>query len=69
LAAARCLLIPTNMKFICRHCEQLFDGEAYRVSSVENDMVMLDMIVCHGCALVARDLELPTQKIDSPASN
>jgi len=54
------------MRFVCRHCEQLCDGEAYRVTSVENGMVMLDMIVCHGCALLARSLELPTQKIELP---
>ena len=57
------------MRFICRHCDQLSDGEAYQVTSVENGMVMLDMIVCHGCALLARRLELPTRKIDLSVSN
>jgi hypothetical protein len=36
------------------------------VTSVDNGMIMLDMIVCHDCALLARRLELPTQKIASP---
>ena len=53
------------MEFVCRHCEEVCQGEAYRVTSVENDIVLLDMIVCQRCALLARGLELPTQKIDS----
>jgi len=52
------------MQFICRHCEQIFDDEAYRVTSVDNDVVLLNMIVCAQCAWVARDLQLATQKID-----
>ena len=57
------------MRFICRHCDELCDGEAYRVTSVDNNIVLLDMIVCDHCALVARGLELPTQKIDLPSRN
>ena len=57
------------MRFVCRHCDELCDGEAYRVTSVDNDIVLLDMIVCQHCALVARGLELPTQKIDLPSGN
>jgi hypothetical protein len=57
------------MRFVCRHCDELCDGEAYRVTSVDNDIVLLDMIVCQHCALVARGLELSTQKIDLPPGN
>ena len=52
------------MEFVCRHCNELCDDEAYRVVSVDNDVVLLNMIVCYRCAMVARDLNLPTQKID-----
>lgn len=52
------------MEFVCRHCNELCDDEAYRVTSVENDIVLLNMIVCYRCAIVARGLKLPTQKID-----
>ena len=44
-----------------------FDDEAYEVTSVDNDVVLLNMIVCSRCALVARELKLPTQKIDPPS--
>ena len=52
------------MKFVCRHCEKFFDDEAYRVTSFDNDVVLLNMIVCSQCALMARELRLATQKID-----
>jgi hypothetical protein len=52
------------MEYVCRHCNELCNDEAYRVVSVENDIVLLNMIVCHRCALVARGLNLPTLKID-----
>jgi hypothetical protein len=54
----------TDMQFVCRHCDEIFEDDAYRVTSVDNDVVLLNMIVCSRCALVARDLKLSTQKID-----
>jgi len=61
---AQCLLYLKYMKFVCRHCDEFFDDEAYRVISVDNDEVLLNMIVCAHCAVVARELKLATQKID-----
>lgn len=52
------------MEFICRHCNEVCNGDVYRVTSEENGVVLLDMIVCYQCSLEARRLELPTQKID-----
>ena len=52
------------MEFICRHCNEVCDGDAYRVLSEEDGVVLLDMIVCYQCSLEARGLELWTRKID-----
>jgi hypothetical protein len=54
------------MEFICRHCNEVCDGDAYRVRSEEDGVVLLDMIVCYQCSQEARDLELWTRKIDLP---
>jgi len=55
------------MEFTCRHCNEVSDGDAYRVSSEENGVVLLDIIVCFRCAMEARGLELATRKIDLPS--
>ncbi|HUR70833.1 MAG TPA: hypothetical protein VMZ02_02535 [Candidatus Limnocylindrales bacterium] len=55
------------MEFTCRHCNELSEGDAYRVSSEENGVVLLDIIVCFRCAMEARGLELSTRKIDLPS--
>ena len=60
LARANC------MEFICRHCNEVCDGDAYRVRSEEEGVILLDMIVCYACSQEARGLELWTQKIDLP---
>ena len=54
------------MEFICRHCNEVCDGDAYRVRSQEDGITLLDMIVCYACSQEARGLELWTQKIDLP---
>jgi len=58
--------LPSTMEFVCRHCSELCDGDAYRVSSEEDGVVLLDMIVWYHCSLEARELALSTQKIDLP---
>ena len=55
------------MEFICRHCNEASEGDAYRVSSEENGVVLLDIIVCFQCAMEARGLELSTQRIEAPS--
>ena len=64
--AACSLLNPVRMEFICRHCNEVCAGDAYRVRSEEDGVILLDMIVCYACSQEARGLELWTQKIDLP---
>ena len=49
---------------ICEHCGELYHGRAYRVTSEEDGIVLLDMIVCHSCSVEARRLGLDTRKHD-----
>ena len=52
------------MEFICRHCDRLTVGAPYRVVSVDENVVLLDMIVCHSCYVQARDLGLHAEEIN-----
>jgi RNase P subunit RPR2 len=47
---------------ICEHCDKKFPGTAYRVTSEEDGVVLLDMIVCHSCSIEARTLGLQTKE-------
>jgi superfamily II helicase len=49
---------------ICEHCKELYDGRAYRVTSEEDGILLLDMIVCYSCSIEARRLGLDTRKHD-----
>ncbi len=53
-----------SMDRICQHCGQLFVGNAYRVTSEEEGISLLDMIVCSLCFMEAKSLGLHAQKID-----
>jgi RNase P subunit RPR2 len=53
---------------ICEHCAELISSKSYRVTSVENGVILLDMIVCASCALEAKSLELATEEIMAPQS-
>jgi len=55
------------MEFICRHCDEASTGDAYRVLSEENGVILLNIIVCFQCAMKARGLELSTQKLETPS--
>jgi len=62
------LRIITGMRHMspnCEHCGELYAGNAYRVTSEEDGVVLLDMIVCHSCWLEARRLGLETQEVES----
>jgi hypothetical protein len=48
---------------ICEHCAELISSKAYRVTSAENGVILLDMIVCAPCALEAKSLQLTTEEI------
>jgi hypothetical protein len=51
------------MSRICKHCGELIVGNAYRVTSEEDGMILLDMIVCSLCAMEAKRLRLHTEEI------
>lgn len=51
------------MKLICRHCDEMITGNAYHVTSEEDGMTLLDMIVCATCAFEAKCLDLHTEEI------
>jgi hypothetical protein len=54
----------TNMDRICQHCGELIVGNAYRVTSEEEGITLLDMIVCSLCCMEAKRLRLHTEEID-----
>jgi hypothetical protein len=49
---------------VCEHCGEIYRGTAYRVTSEEDGILLLDMIVCHSCSVEARRLGLNTTKQD-----
>jgi RNase P subunit RPR2 len=51
------------MNDICRHCDEIIIGNAYRVTSEEDGMALLNMVVCASCAAVAKSLLLHTEEI------
>jgi ribosome-binding protein aMBF1 (putative translation factor) len=52
------------MKQNCQHCGELIVGNAYRVTSEEAGITLLDMIVCSLCSREAKKLRLHTQKMN-----
>jgi hypothetical protein len=53
-----------SMEGICQHCYQLIAGNAYRVTSEEKGITLLDMIVCYHCYMEAKGIGLHAQKIN-----
>jgi RNase P subunit RPR2 len=56
------------MNTICRHCEGLILGKAYRVTSEDEGIIMLDMIVCRLCFIAAKRLGLHAEAIANRAN-
>lgn len=52
------------MNQICKHCGEVIVGNAYRVTSEEDGMVLLNMVVCSLCAMEAKRLRLHTEEIN-----
>jgi hypothetical protein len=52
-----------GMSLLCRHCDELIIGNAYHVTSEEDGVTLLDMIVCATCASEAKCLQLHTEEI------
>jgi superfamily II helicase len=61
---ARSLPAKEAMDRICQHCGESIVGNAYRVTSEENGITMLDMIVCSLCFMEAKRLRLHTEEIN-----
>ncbi|HEX9146110.1 MAG TPA: hypothetical protein VGA09_17720 [Candidatus Binatia bacterium] len=53
------------MTLLCEHCDQMIVGNAYRVTSIEDGIIFLDMIVCSVCAMEAKQLQLHTEVVDA----
>jgi len=52
------------MDHTCQHCGELIVGNAYRVTSEEEGITLLDMIVCSLCFMEAKRLHLHAEEID-----
>jgi len=50
------------MDRICQHCGELIVGNAYRVTSEEEGISLLDMIVCSLCFIEAKSLHLHAEE-------
>ncbi len=57
------------MNLICEHCDEMIVGNAYRVTSEEDGIILLDMIVCSLCGMEAKRLQLHTEVLDSAAAD
>ena len=53
-----------SMDCICQHCSELIVGNAYRVTSEEEGISLLDMIVCSLCFIAAKRLHLHAEAIN-----
>jgi RNase P subunit RPR2 len=60
---AHALRKAQTMSFLCQHCDELIIGNAYHVTSEEEGVPLLDMIVCETCASEAKCLQLNTEEI------
>jgi hypothetical protein len=52
-----------DMDLVCQHCGELIVGNAYRVTSEEEGITLLDMIVCSLCFMEAKRLRLHTEEL------
>ena len=51
------------MEFVCRRCTH-FTKTAYRVTTEDGGVVLLNMLVCPSCARVAKSLGLSTVRME-----
>ena len=51
------------MKRSCEHCGELIVGSIYRVTSKQDGITLLDLVVCSLCSLEARRLRLHAEEI------
>jgi len=48
----------------CQHCGALIVGNSYRVTSEDEGITLLDMVVCSLCHMEAKRLRLHTEEIN-----
>ena len=53
-----------SMDRICQHCGELILGNAYRVTSEEDGIPLLNMVVCSLCFMEAKRLHLHAEEIN-----
>jgi hypothetical protein len=58
------LAAEETMHRICEHCGESIVANAYRVTSQENGITLLDMIVCSLCFMEAKRLRLHGDEIN-----
>jgi hypothetical protein len=51
------------MDRICQHCGELIIGDTYRVTSEDEGIPLLDLVVCSLCSMEAKRLRLHTEEI------
>ena len=51
------------MKRSCEHCGELIVGNAYRVTSEEGSITLLNLVVCSLCFIEAKRLGLHAEEI------
>jgi hypothetical protein len=51
------------MKRSCEHCGELIVGSVYRVTSKQDGITLLNLVVCSLCSLEARRLRLHVEEI------
>ena len=61
---ASCLPMKKIMNHTCQHCDELIVGNAYRVTSEEEGITLLDMIVCSLCFMEAKRFLLHAEEIN-----
>jgi hypothetical protein len=54
----------TIMDNTCQHCGELIIGDAYRVTSEDQGIPLLDLVVCSLCSMEAKRLRLHTEEIN-----
>jgi hypothetical protein len=48
----------------CQHCGELIIGNVYRVTSEDQGITLLDLVVCSLCSMEAKRLRLHTEEIN-----
>jgi hypothetical protein len=48
----------------CQHCGELIVGNTYRVTSEDQGITLLDLVVCSLCSMEAKRLRLHTEEIN-----